>query len=808
MLYLLCGIASAQSLAVTDLTVTPSEIWLNRNPNMITISAKCEFGSFIANDADMWAEISFPGGGGMSTVPLITGIYEYQLYSSFPNTGTYTVRVNCGYNGHSASAYRSFTAHRLDLSMDYNKEIDTYLGDDLMLNVKFMADGSLMTPKKDTFMIYLGVDDRWERLEQTEDPMLSGGYQQVRVKIPLYSDRVGKGLYDLRVEARYSDDERLTLAKRKFIWVNDPIQVYMKDSEIFHVRGSSNSVNLSAKVVFKAGDLWDIGAENSEIVIFDEDTSRNVLVKSIYCNRVTEECVFSFDVPSLAPGSYNLALTLAYPSLTNYRYKSTASIPMKEALELSGEIKDAKKNVIVTTIVVESIDRGEIEEVKTSSNGSYSINLLPGNYNFIFRFSGGVTIKVSNVSVSNLDLISLPGNLLRYDQGHMESDVPDGIKMLRIVVLELVFPFTDIWVYVPYDSSKIAGDEKKLKVYTCDRWNFERSLCTGTWVEVENTLIYTIKDAIEFNTTYYGAFLLGESDRLSFSQFKVLDDEVYMAESVIVEGTVVNSKGEPVQGATINASFLGYGEYFTTKTSSDGEFRVSAGAPHFEGDVELLLKAGKDLFIGANKTHIISVGRKKDISILQVPDIVDISLDEVTDLEFSLFNSGQIDLDDTIYLHIVGISSEWYELLPNYVDGLNVNEEKPFILRIKLTSELCGGKCNKFYLVNLEAKSSDISEVASFTIKVPDIPVNETEYYEEGEKEETSKGVGITGFTISLPSISSPYIFLTIIVVLLLLIVNKKKTGKLHKSFGKHGKKGHALRSSIMSSFHRIRKET
>lgn len=803
---LFCNLVSAQSLVVTDMLVSPAEIWLNKNPNMVTISAKCEFGGSIANNAEMWAQISFPKSGSMSTVPLITGIYEYQLYASFPDTGAYTVRVNCEYNGQSTSATRTFTAHRLDLSMDYVKEIDTYLGDDLSINVKFKLDGSYITPKKDTFEIYLGVDDRWERLEQTEDPILSGDYQQVKVKIPLYSDRIRKGLYDLRIEG-ILDDELLMLVRRKFVWVNDPLEVYMKEDDIVHVVGSSASINLSARVVFKAGDLWDLGVENAEIVIYDQDTSKKVSVKSLYCDRIAEECVFSFDVPSIAPGSYDLALTVAYPSIVSYRYKSTASIPLNEVLSLSGEVMDAKGKVVPTTIVVESVDIGEIEEIKTSSNGSYSLGLLPGRYNFIFRFSDGNVVRVSNVSISNLDLISLPGNIIRYDQGHIGSNVPEGMRMLKIVVLELVFPFSDVWVHMPYDSSKVTGDERKLQVYTCERWNFERSVCTGSWDLVDDVVVRTIKDVVEFNATSYGAFMLGENDKLSFSDSEVLDSEVYMGDQVILEGTVVNSKGEPVYGATINASFPGYANYGTTKTSDEGEFRVSLSAPNFEGNVEILLEAGKDLFIGTNATHLISIGRKKEIGILKVPDIVDVSLDEVTDIEFSLFNSGQINLDDTIYLHVIGISSDWYELLPNYVDGLKVNEEKPFILRIKLTHELCGGKCNKFYLVNLEATSDEISKVASFTIKVPTIQVNETESIEEEQEEESPQGVGITGFTVSMPSISSPYLFLTAIFILSFLIVNKKKTQKSGTSFRKHGKRGHVLRDSIMSSFHRIRKE-
>ena len=803
---LLCNIATAQGLRVVDLSVAPSEIWLHKNPNMITISAKCEFDGSIA-DADMWAQIIFPRGGGISTSPLGTGIYEYNIYASFPDTGPYTVRVYCEYGNHSTYKETTFTAHKLELSIDYDREIDTYMGGDLTLNIKFRYDGNLITPKKDTFSIYLGGERGWERLEQTEDPILVGNYQRVKVKLPLYSNKISKGLYDLKIEGKYSEEEILTLEKRKFVWVNNPLEIYMTESEVRHIIGDIPEKNLTAKVVFKAGDLWDLGIENVEIIISDENISKKAILNSIRCNRETEICSFSFDIPNLGPGLYNLELTVAYPSIASYRYKATASIPLRELLQLSGCIKDAKGKAIGTKIIVESIDRGEIEEVHTGATGNYSINLLPGNYNFVFRFDGGIVVKISNVSISSSDLISLPGDLIRYDLGHITSKVPQGMKLVKIMVLELAIPFSSVWVYIPYDSSRVGGDEKELKVYQCERWNFERSSCTGGWNTIEDVMIHTIKDAIEFNASSYGAFMIGENDKLHFSEFKVLDDDVCMGETVTVEGRVVNSRDEPVPGVMLKASFPGYDEFSATKTNTEGLFRISINAPHFEGNGELLVEAEKELFVGCNSTHMIHIGRKKALSILNLPDMVNVPLNDITEIEFTLFNSGQINLTETIYIHVSGISADWYELLPSHVDGLEINEEKPVILRIKITPELCGGACKKFYLVNLEAKSAEISRVASFTIKIPSLPINETGSAEVEKKEGGSMIPDITGFTISIPSVSSPYLPLTIIVILLILIVNKKKTAPTsRKTFGKQGKRGHELRSFIVSSLHRIKK--
>jgi hypothetical protein len=804
---LFCNTVTAQSLNVVDLSITPDRIWLHKNPNTITISAKCEYGGSIVN-AKMWAQIIFPKSGGISTSPMQTGIFEYETITTFPDTGDYTVRVNCTYGEHSASATGKFVAHKLELSTDHEGDLETHLGGDLLLKLKFKYDGTLITPKRDTFSVYLGANGREDRLELTEDPILVENHQQVKVKIPMHSDRISNGLYDLRVEGKYSDDEIIILEKKKFVWVNNPLEIYMVERDIRHVIGDSPEKKLTAKVVFKAGDIMDLDIENVEIVVSNESVSKKAVLDSIDCDRDTEICSFSFDIPSFAiscPGLYDLDLTIAYPSITSYRHKATESIPLKEMLRISGSMKDALEKGIKTQIIVESIDSGEIEEIDTKSNGDYSIDLLPGNYNFVFNFAGGTVIKIFNVSISGVDLLSLPGDMIRYDQDHINSEIPSGMNLVRIIVLELALPHSSVRFYMPYDSSRVGGDENDIGVYQCERWNFERSLCSGGWGKVGDVAVHTIKDAMEFNASSYGAFMIGENDMLRFSALIFPDKGVTMGGEVEVKGKVVDSRGEPVNGATIRASFLRHDGSSTTKTNIEGSFVIKVNAPYFEGGKELLVEASKDLFVSCNSTQMIDIGRKTELSILNVPDMIDVQLGDTNDFEFALFNSGQVNLTETIYIHLAGISTDWYELLPEQVEGLDTNGQIPIMLRIKITPELCGGGCGKFYLVNLEAKSDEAIKTASFTIRIPQPPKNETEYTEE-EEEGISESPAVTGFSILLPSFSDPYLLLTIMVILLFLIVNKKKTRTGRNTFGKQGKTGHELRSSVISSLSRIKK--
>jgi hypothetical protein len=268
-----------------------------------------------------------------------------------------------------------------------------------------------------------------------------------------------------------------------------------------------------------------------------------------------------------------------------------------------------------------------------------------------------------------------------------------------------------------------------------------------------------------------------------------------MKDSIVISGMVVNIAKEAVHGATVTASFPAKGVSSSTTTSSTGEFKLSINAPEAEGDFDLIVTASKDLFIGTNSSFKVTISKKKDVSLINIPDIVPVSMDQLNDIEFKLINSGQMDLEEPIYIHISGISTDWYELLPSYVSNMKVGEEKSIVIRVRLNEKLCGGKCNKFYLVNVEAKSREVTKTASFTMKLPIASSNESESTETTQAD--SSGTP-TGFALSAPNLSSPYIPLTVIVVLLILIVNKKK-GSTGTSFGKKHKQGQQLRESIIN---------
>ncbi|HDH41045.1 MAG TPA: carboxypeptidase regulatory-like domain-containing protein [Candidatus Altiarchaeales archaeon] len=637
-------------------------------------------------------------------------------------------------------------------------------------------------------------------------PYIINQYQRITVEIPLESPDLPEDTYDLKVVGHYSG-KRITTEMKNYIKINSPLKIDIAQSEIECPANTLCKPEITINVKFPIGDITDFTVENFNAVIMGKGkTFKKIHVDSIECSKQSDSCNIKLDIPAnLEPGSYDLFLTTE-TTIENKDYESQDSIPLEVVLRIFGTLKDAGGNVVSAVITFENLKTGQSISGQVGPSGGYSINILPGEYSVEIRLGGGVVARFYNVTVSSSDsLLSLSDNLIRYDQGHLNSGAPAGVRVVKIIVLEFGLPFSNAWFYVPYDSSRVSGDEKDLNVYICRDWNFERSSCTGTWERV-TCEVHTIRDGVEFEVDSTSAFIIGEQRGLHFSHLELEREEVHMGDTIVVNGKLLDTDGNAVENAQIRLSFPAFNMSTSSATTTGGFFRATINAPYLTGYPELLIEGIKYPYRSCNETKTVKVTRSKELSILNIPDIVDVPLNEPRDINFTLFNSGQTNLTEPIYIHVMGISSDWYELSPAKVNGLGISEQKNINLRIYLTPELCGGACKKFTLVNLEAKSDEISRVVSFTIKITS-PLNETGSAEVEKKEGGSIIPDITGFTISIPSVSSPYLPLTIIVILLILILNKKKTAPTsRKTFGKQGKRGHELRSSIVSSLHRIKK--
>ncbi len=807
------GLTGAE-LMVDDVEINPGIIWLQDEGSTLSIYTRCKSEGSSVSTANVTASI-FPTDSG---IPSISYLYydatndRYTLSGfSFPfsNAGRYKVNITCELNDETASYIGYINAWRLELDIIKEDDIiDAYMGDYTTLNVGFRVDDGeskkIIPPPQGTFRVNIG--DNFDKVvDQNDIKIIGNQYQSITIEIPLNADDsnyLPEGVYDLEITGEYTEYGETSFVKKKerdFIRINPALKVSLPDEEIECIAGEVCEKEMDIKLVFPLGDVNDFSLDNIESMVVGKDAKgKKVYINEILCDEETNICKVSLDIPpTLDPGSYDLYITLAYPSISSYDYISKTSMPLKIVLKLSGEIKDASGGIIGTRFTLENKETGEITIQDTDSNGEYALNVLPGYYDFGLRFFDSGTGRFVTADFNDVriypDIKTLSSNFIRYDRDTINCEGP-GIRIVKVVVLEFALPFNSARLYVPYDSSRVNGDEEDLVVYTCNRWNFKKRTCTGKWVEVDRE-IHTIQDSLEFNMNSSGAFVIGEKRILRISSVDIKNEKVYMNDPVNVVGKITDSDGEAVEGIGVMVSFPKFNISKSTLSGTGGLFSIDINAPYVEGPVDMDIAILNQESTGGKIKRSIDVLRKMELAIIGIPDMVDVEINEEATIGFKLFNSGQTNLTKPINIHISGISSDWYEILPLRVNGIPVGEQRDVEMKIKITPKLCGGACPKFSLVNVEAKSDEISKVMSFTLRIsqPETPLNTTETRDEGNK--LLSIPKITGFAISPPTLSfdNRYLYLTIIVVLMLLIVNKKK------------KKKRTIRAPVVSSLHRIK---
>lgn len=808
-----CGFVSAE-VVLKDVEVKPEVVWLHEGDNEISVYARCIYDDRESSISTVTASILSHDSGIPSTSELYykseEGRYELEEFSfPFSETGVYWVNVTCSRNDEATSYMKKLVAKRLDLEIIKEGDlVDGYMGDYLPLKVNFRLDDGegkrIIPPPQGTFYVEIG-DDYTRDLGQGDIKIIGNEYQSLSIEIPKDSDDsdyLSEGIYDLDITGKYTEYGKttdITTGERAFVRINPALKISLPEEKITCIANEICEIGIDATVVYPVGDIDDFSLDNVEAVLVSSYAEgRKIYVDDILCDEKIKRCKMTMDIPStLDPGAYDLYITVAHPSISSYEYKSKSSIPLDIVSRFTGEVKDASGSIIETRFTIENRDTGEIITAGTDNAGVYNLDLLPGEYDFEIRFIGGVVSKFSAVEIT-ADMGALKSNFVRYDRDNINAAGP-GTKMVKIVVLEFALPFENAGIYMPYDSSKVNRDEEDLSVHNCNKWNFKKRICTGEWTELDRK-IHTIQDSLEFDTESSGAFVIGERRSLAVTAVEVKTEKVYIGEPVSVIGKIVDADDTAVEDIGVTVSFPRFNISKSTLSKAGGLFSLDISAPYAEGPVDMVIAVSESLFAVGNVTKSVDVMRKKELSIVGVPDMLDVDMNKETLLKFKLFNSGQTDLTKPISMHMNGISTDWYEILPLRINSIPANTQKDVELRIKLTEELCGGACPKFSLVTVEVASDEISKTTSFTMRVnqQDVPANNTAK-PEGAEEEGGRDLfalpKVTGL-VAMPNLNfdGSYLYLTVIVVLLVLIVSKKKK-----------KKKTGLRAPVVASLHRIK---
>ncbi|MBN2013678.1 MAG: hypothetical protein JW778_00710 [Candidatus Altiarchaeota archaeon] len=807
----LIGNASSQTLEVTDVNVNPSVVWLNENPR-ITVSAKCRYNNSVIQADDALVEIKSPAG--LTTTENLAysgGTYSnaFLLYG-FSEIGTYTASVTCDYNSLTDTKKKTFTVREMELSIiKEGSEIKAYMGEVIEVRIDFRVDGKQVSLARDDYKIVVGD-------VEAEPISVIGttGYQTISVDlcpeddIEDCMDDLPEGLYDLEITAYYSTGQSVADKVKNYVRVKPPIKLDFSKVRVECVVGQLCSPSITFGVTMTSGDVSELSEDDVSVRILGNRVFESVYVEDLQCDKQAGSCTVKLNIPSnLQPGSYDLFLSVEKKFGDN-SYTIEEPIDLKVVLQFSGYMKDAAGEVVSSVITLTNSGTGQVVSGSTDYSGRYSLDVLPGVYVMEARF-GGAIIRFNNVSFSSDDfLLGISGNLLRYDEGHLHSGSPSGVRIVKVLAVELALPFYSAWFFVPYNSALVSGDENNLRVYKCANWNFEKGFCNGEWKQIAAE-VHPIRNAVEFYADSTSAFIVGEQRALYLQSIELQTQRVFIGENIVVDGKVWDSDGNPVEGAQIRLSFPEFGITSSATSTTGGFFRATITAPYTSGYPSLLIEASKETYISSNVTTTVGVDMKKEVSVFGVPESVEIKLGEPKSLRFKIFNSGQINLTDTILLRVNGIPQGWYRLSDVKIDSLEVSEQKEIEMTMEVTPELCGADCGQFYLTKIEATSEEVSDVASFTLVIASSK-NQTTSAPDKDSGGLIKLPDITGFSISVPKLSNSYLPLSFIVILLILIVNKKKSFDIQLRKRRPGRKEKGapkLRDSVMASLNKIKKQ-
>jgi len=747
LLIALLPFSAAQTLELGNVVVNPNSVWVTDDYS-IRFLARCLWNGSGVSNADVRAEIYPPGFNNPTFSPVLSynpgsGAYEYSIDSILNDVGTYTVKFVCRYFGQETSTARQFSLHNIDLDIQKSqaKKFETFRGGQLTIPVVFKQDNQLVVPSQNTFNVKVGGS----KMKQVGVPQIKNGQQEIVVDIPLDSN-VRDGIYDLEVTG-YAQGESLTSSVKDGVIINAPLKIKLMQKEIVCPQGSSCNAVIDAQVLFYDGYISELNAEDNFEAVLTGGSSRSVKVvyiSNVSCDDSSRVCRIGVSIPSnLDSEAYELFITVAYPSISSYTYRSQDSMTLNMILRLSGTLEDSKGSAVESTMTFMNAESGNNIVMQSRGTGKYSIDLLPGVYDVEIKFSTGVVSRFYSCDITPSNIALLAGNVIRYDNGNVRGGGLDGLNAVAVNVIEFGLPFEKAIMMTPYDSSRVMGDERDLQLFACRNWNFMKSTCTGTW-EILPSKIHTIEDVAEFQINSSGAFVVGEAKQIHFNNVEILNKEYSLGEPVDIKGKVLDMDGGYVEGAVVTANLVAENRSSKAATSRDGRFSILLNAPYTDGVNELVLSVVKGPYVSEDYKTSINVVRKMELTIVDIPDVVEVEMNRKSKVQFNVFNSGQVNFTEPLYVHMSGVPSSWYNIAPLKINDLQIGEKRAVEMEFRITDAVCGKDCNPYSLVNVEVKSGDYSQAMSYSLRITN-PANKTSEV----KEDGGAAAAITGFMSS-----------------------------------------------------------
>ncbi len=787
-------IASAQVFATGSCTVTSpaGAIWYNQN-NRVDISCTCPSGTTQLQNTYITKFYSTPiSFTGVDRTWVSTVNIDSRLESA--KYGTYLVSGECLDVNYTKTGNFSgtFDLHQLKgeiVAPSRSRPIDTYLTNATSVEYRVYKDGKIVTLETLAstggtlnFDVYLNNEATSDKKIANSNSASYDPEKELWI-IPCYRLDTVSGLssenrYDLKVDFTYTEppDTTIPLTNTEV----DAVRT-MKSLVVSLVPGTLPSVidltastkkDVKVRVVHQGGPAENLDLDNFDVYLEREDGERTknlVDLEGFTYNEGDGYYVVPINILQQDPGNYELKIAVWYSGVGEVILPAA---DVRFVLAFQGQLVDSNGNVVSASIVLKN-NETEIP-FTTDGTGKYNVPICADTYDIAMRFP-----EVWRVELSGVEICSNTIDSINYDYFSGNPEI-EGLTVAKLVVLEFGLPFEGAYLEIPYAGGAVEKEEN-IETYECTKWNFDTRKCYGEWREVPS-VINIVRDLVSFKTNRLSAFVIGERRGLWLDA--ALDKEDYFAkERMTLTGKVVDTKSVDIVGVDIYFTVDGTDISGKTTSGDGGIFTAILSAPDDGGTYNIIANAKKSPYISHNMTYKFEVTRKKEVN-LQVPETVDIKLNESSTVKLTVFNTGQTELTN-VKLSISGLKDTWYKLEPAIFESIPAGERKNVDLNVHIPAEDCeSGNCEKYYFVNVDFKSNEIAEKTAFTAKIKTNESFEESVSEPGEAQSFTLP-DMTGF-VSLASAgkTNMYLSLFFIVAAFVVITIKKRQRRAGKSAG------------------------
>ncbi len=588
-------------------------------------------------------------------------------------TGQYNVYIVCVNNvSENATQPLSFMVSQLN-GYFYSVTEPAYI--DGMLDIYFIL-------KKDGVHITSGVTFELrldgQPVSFSPPPYESGRGYYIKIDSP-----DNEGAYALEVKASYQGG---SVSNTTVLHVLKPIEFELVELNRFLNR--NGNINLVFRINDRGIPVTSIKQDDLEFKLNGADLDIDSFSKNGNTYTVT---IIS---PDMEPGSYDFEIKVSYKGQT---FKKTEKVSY--TIPISGRLAHNEEGVNAD-IIFEG-DNGLKITVSTNDDGFYTGYIGPGEYDV--RLSSPKTeLVLYNVNITEFD-----DPIKYYRLGNVNIQ---GLKTSSVFVYETVLDYSKAYIEMKYNDRDVPGPEDQLKVYKCKNWNSGTETCYSNWSAVDS-VVDIIRNFIKLNTTSLSAYALG-IERVIKVESGLDKDTFFLSEGMVLKGIATDEDNNPIAGVEINAEIVGTGKKYNATTSDQGLFEIDMKSPDSEGRYTVLIKAEKKPYVGFSGSLHFDVKKKIDITV-SAPDSVRIISSSNATVNFSVVNTGQVDLED-ITLSIAGIPVDLFNLTEESIDVLKVNEQR----KIPVYFEIPGNMDPESYTSEFRAFSDDIDEKETFLLTI------------------------------------------------------------------------------------------